>query len=63
MPDPIDDINLDKTVFDDQNVERRSWSCLGQNCTRSLIVFSSHFFCSTLDYWRLLLAYTIGQDL
>ena len=62
MPDHTDNINLDKIVFDDQNVERRSWSCLGRTCSISLIVFLSHFF-NTLDYLRLLLAYTFGQDL
>ena len=63
MPDHTDNINLDKLVFDDQNVERRSWSCLGQTCSRSLIVFFSPNFCKTLDFLRLLLPYTFGQDL
>ena len=44
MPDHTDSINLDKVVFDDQNVERSSWSCLGQTCSLSLIVYLSHFF-------------------
>ena len=44
MPDHTDNINLDKIVFGDQNAERRSWACLGQTCSRSLIVFLSHFF-------------------
>ena len=63
MPDHTDNINLDKIVFDDQNVERRSWSCLGQTLSRSLIVFFSQFFCKTLARLRLLSAYTFGQDL
>ena len=63
MPDHTDNINLDKNVFDDQNVERRLWSGLAQTFSRSLIVFLSQFFCKTLDYLRLLLAYTFGQDL
>ena len=62
MPDHTDNISLAEIVFDDQNVERRSWSCLGQTCSRSLNVFLSQFF-NTLDYLRLLLAYTFGQDL
>ena len=62
MPDHTDKINLDKIRFDDQNVERRSWSCLGQTCSRSLC-FCPNFFCNTLDYLRLLLAYTFGQVL
>ena len=44
MPDHTDIINLDKIVFDDQNFERRSWSCLGQTCSRSLFVSLSQFF-------------------
>ena len=44
MPDQTDNINLDKIVFDNQNVERRSWSDLEQTCSRSLIVFLSQFF-------------------
>ena len=37
-------INLDKIVFDDKNQERKSWSCLGQTCSRSLIVFLFQVF-------------------
>ena len=36
--------NLGKIVFDDSNQERNSWSCLGQTCSRSLIVFVSQHF-------------------
>ena len=48
MPDHTDHINLDKIVFDDQNVERLLWSCLGQTCSRSLILFLSQFFVKLL---------------
>ena len=44
MPDHTDNMNFDKTDFDDQNVGRRSWSSLGQTCSRYLIVFLSQFF-------------------
>ena len=44
MPDHTDNMNLDKTVSDDQNVERKFWSCLGQTCSGSLIVFLSQIF-------------------
>ena len=44
MTDQEDNINLGKNVFDDNNQERKSWACLGQTCTRSLIVFLSQFF-------------------
>ena len=30
MPDHTDIIKLDKIAFDDQNFERKLWSCLGQ---------------------------------
>ena len=44
MPDHTGNINLDKIVFDDQNVETRLWSCFGQTCSRYLIVFLSQLF-------------------
>ena len=66
MPDHTDNINLDKIVFDDQNVERRSWSCLGQTCSRSLIVFLSQFFVILLivcgGFWRIHLAKTCDES-
>ena len=37
-------INLGKIVFVDNNQERKSWSCLGQTCSRSLIVFLFQLF-------------------
>ena len=51
MLDHIDNIKLDKIVFDDQNFERRLWSCLGQTCSRSLIAFLSQFFVLLLIIW------------
>ena len=57
---------MDKVVFDDQNVERRSWSCLGQTCSRSLFVFLSQFFVILLNicgfFWRIHLAKTCGES-
>ena len=44
MLDHTDNINLDKIVFDDQNVEMKLWSCLGQTCSKSLSMFLSQFF-------------------
>ena len=44
MTDLEDNINLSKIVFDDNNQERTSWDCLGQTCSRSLIVFLSQLF-------------------
>ena len=55
MTDQEDNINLGKLVFDDNNQERGSWDCLGQTCSRSLIVFLSHFFCDFVQYLWLLL--------
>ena len=64
MPDHTD--NLDKIVFDDQNVERRLWSCLGQTCCRSLIVFLSEFLVILLInwgcFWRIRLAKTCDES-
>ena len=44
MTDQEDNINLGKIVSDDNNQERKSWACLGQTCSRSLIVFLSQLF-------------------
>ena len=44
MTDQEDIFNLGKIVFDDNNQERKSWACLGKNCSRSLIVFLSLVF-------------------
>ena len=41
MTDQEDKIDLGKNVCDDNNKERKSWACLGQTCSRSLIVFLS----------------------
>ena len=66
MPDHTGNINLDKIVFDDQNVEKRLWSCLGQTCSRSLIVFLSQFFVTLLIVcvclWRIYLAKTFDES-
>ena len=60
MADQVDTINLDKIVFDENNSERRSWSCIGHSCSRSLIVFLSQFFVILLvisgSFWRIHLA-------
>ena len=57
MTDQEDNINLDKIVFDDNNQERKSWACLGQTCSRSLIVFLSQLFVILLIifgcFWRI----------
>ena len=66
MPDHTDNINLDKIVFDDQNIERRLWSCLGQTCSRSLIVFLSQFLVIHLIicgcFWRTHLVNTFDES-
>ena len=48
MTDQEDNINLVKIVFDDNNQKRKSWACLGQTCSISLIVFLSQLFVSLL---------------
>ena len=66
MPDHTDNIDLEKIVFDDQNVERKLWSCLGQTSSRSLIVFLSQFFVILLIvcgcFWRIHLAKTCDES-
>ena len=44
MTDQEDNINLGKVVFDENNLERKTWACLGQTCTRSLVLFLSQLF-------------------
>ena len=65
MPDYTDNINLDKFVFDDQNVERGSWSSLGQTCSMSLIVFLSQSFVILwiicCCFWRIRVAKTCDE--
>ena len=57
MTDQEDNINLGKIVYDDNNQERKSWACLGQTCSRSLIVFLSQLFVILLIFfgcfWRI----------
>ena len=66
MSDHPDIIKLVKIVFDDQNVEKRLWSCLGQTCSGSLIVFLSHFIVIFLQicgcFWRIHLAKTCDES-
>ena len=56
MTDLEDNINLGKFVFDDNNQEKKSWACLGQTCSRSLIVLLSRLFVILLIifgcFWR-----------
>ena len=66
MPDHTDSFSLDKNVFDDQNVEKRLWSYLGQTCSRYLFVFLSQFFVILLIvsgcFWRIRLSKTCDES-
>ena len=66
MTDQEDNINLGKIVFDDNNQERKSWACLGQTCSRSLIVFLSQLFVILLIifgcFWRIHLSKTCDES-
>ena len=57
MTDQEDNINLGENVFDDSNQERKSWACLGQTYSRSLIVFLFQLFVILLIifgcFWRI----------
>ena len=57
MTDQKDSPNLGKIVFDDNNEERTFWACLGQTCSRSLIVFLSQLSVILLIifgcFWRI----------
>ena len=44
MTDQEDNFNLGKIFFDDNNQERKFSACLGQTCSRPLILFLSQLF-------------------
>ena len=52
MTDQEDNISLGEIFFDDNSQERKSWACLGQTCSRSLIVFLSQLFVNLLMSFR-----------
>ena len=66
MTDQEDIFNLGKIFFDDNNQERKSWACLGQTCSRSLIVFLSQLFVILLIifgcFWRIHLSKTCDES-
>ena len=66
MTDQEDNTNLGKIVFDDNNQEKKSWACLGQTCSRSLIVFLSQLFVILLIilgcFWRSHLSKTCDES-
>ena len=66
MADQEDNINLGKIVFYDNNQERKSWACLGQTCSRSLIVCLSQLFVNVLIifgcFWRIHLLNTCDES-
>ena len=66
MTDLEDNINLGEIVFDDNNQDRKSWSCLGQTCSRSLIVFLSKLSVILLInfglFWRINLSKTCDES-
>ena len=53
-----DDINLGKSVLEDNNTERKSWTSSAQTCSRSLIVSLLQIFVILLfscsHFWRVL---------
>ena len=66
MTDQEDNIILGKIVFDDRNQEKNSWACLGQACSRSLIVFLSQLLVILLIilgcFWRSHLSKTCDKS-
>ena len=66
MSDQEESINLGKIVFDDKNQERKFWACLGQTCSRSLVVFLSQLFVVLLIifgcFWRIQLSETCDES-
>ena len=66
MTDQEYNINLGKIVFDGNNQEMKSWACLGQTCSRSLIVFLSQLYVNLLIvsgcFWRIHLSKTCDES-
>ena len=67
MFDQEDILNLGKIVFDDNNQERKSWSCLGQTCSKSPIVFLPQLSVILLIifgcFWRIHLSNTCDESI
>ena len=67
MTDQEDNINLVKMVFDENSQERKSWACLGQTCSISLIVFMSQLFVILLIilgcFWIIHLSKTFDESI
>ena len=66
MTDQKNITNLGKNVFDNNNQARKSRACLGQTCSRSLIVFLSQLFVILLIifgcFWRIHLSKTCDES-
>ena len=67
MNDREGNITSDKSVFDDNKQERKPWACVGQNCSRSLIVFLSQTFVILLPifgcFWKVHLPKTCDESI
>ena len=66
MTDQEDNVNLSKIVFYDDIQEKKSWACLGQTVSRSLIVFLTQLFVILLIIfgcvWRIHLPQTCDES-
>ena len=66
MTDLKDNINQGKNVFDDNHQDGKSWACLGQTRSRSLIVFLSQLSLILLIIfgccWRIHLSKTCDES-
>ena len=66
MTDKEDNIHLGKIVFDDNNQGRKAWACLGQTCSRCLIVFLTQLYVILLIifdcFWKTYLSKTFDEN-
>ena len=66
MNDQEDYIKLGKNIFDNDNQGRKEWACLGQSCSKPLIVYFSQFFVIFLKifgwFWRSNLSKTCDES-
>ena len=66
MTDQEDKNILGKIAFDDNTQERKSWACLEQTCSRSVMYFRPIFSKTLLSkfgcFWRTYLPKACGQS-
>ena len=65
--DHVENFDLGNTAFDGNNEEKKSWACSGHTFSRSVVVFLSQLFNTSLFFfgcsWRLHLSTVVTSQL